>query len=68
MRAYPLRELAEELGYSDPMHFARFFRRRAGVPPTAYRDEIGYATDPGRPDRRARCAHFVPVISAAGRS
>jgi AraC-like DNA-binding protein len=51
VRAYPLRELAEELGYSDPMHFARFFRRRAGVPPTAYRDEIGHATELARRPR-----------------
>jgi len=35
-----MREIAEELGYSDAAHFARFFRRRAGVPPSAYRDEV----------------------------
>ena len=43
-----VRELAEELGYSDATHFTRFFRRRAGVPPSAYRDEIEYATDSTR--------------------
>jgi AraC-like DNA-binding protein len=35
-----VRELAEELGYSSAEHFTRFFRSRAGVPPSAYREEI----------------------------
>jgi AraC-like DNA-binding protein len=34
-----VRELSEELGYSDAAHFTRFFRRRAGVPPSAFRAE-----------------------------
>jgi AraC-like DNA-binding protein len=34
-----VREVAEELGYSDPTHFARFFRRRAGVAPSAWREQ-----------------------------
>ena len=38
-----VREIAEELGYSDAAHFARFFRRRAGVAPSAYRDEVAHA-------------------------
>jgi AraC-like DNA-binding protein len=33
-------EIAEELGYTDAAHFTRFFRQRAGVPPSAYREEI----------------------------
>jgi len=35
-----VRELAGELGYSSAEHFTRFFRSRAGVPPSAYREEI----------------------------
>jgi AraC-like DNA-binding protein len=35
-----VREIAEELGYSAPAHFTRFFRHRAGVPPSAYREQI----------------------------
>jgi AraC-like DNA-binding protein len=31
-------EIASELGYSDPSHFARAFRRIAGVSPTEYRE------------------------------
>ena len=38
-----VREVAEELGYSHAAHFTRFFRRRAGVPPSAYREEIDRA-------------------------
>jgi AraC-like DNA-binding protein len=44
-------ELAEELGYSDPTHFARFFRRRAGVPPGFFRDEIAHAAELARRSR-----------------
>jgi AraC-like DNA-binding protein len=40
-----VREVAEELGYSDTAHFTRFFRRRAGVPPSAYRAEVERATE-----------------------
>ena len=35
-----VREIAEELGYADWTHFTRFFRTRAGVAPSAYREEI----------------------------
>jgi AraC-like DNA-binding protein len=34
--------------YSDPTHFARFFRRRAGVAPNAHRGAIGHATELAR--------------------
>ena len=37
---HAVREVAEELGYSNAEHFSRFFRSRAGVPPSAYREEI----------------------------
>jgi AraC-like DNA-binding protein len=40
-----VREIAEELGYSDAAHFTRFFRNRAGVPPSAYREEIERARE-----------------------
>lgn len=46
-----VREVAEELGYSDPTHFARFFGRRAGVAPRAWRDEIEHATELARRSR-----------------
>jgi AraC-like DNA-binding protein len=41
-------EIAEELGYSDAAHFTRFFRRRAGVPPSAYREAIQHAKELAR--------------------
>jgi AraC-like DNA-binding protein len=33
-------EIADELGYIDAAHFTRFFRSRAGVLPSAYREEV----------------------------
>ena len=50
-----VREIAEELGYSDAAHFTRFFRRRAGVPPAAYREQVerGRALARGEPSRRS---------------
>ena len=32
-----LAEVAEQVGYSDPAHFTRAFRRRFGVPPSRLR-------------------------------
>jgi AraC-like DNA-binding protein len=43
-----VREVAEELGYSVPAHFTRFFRHRAGVPPSAYREEVEQARERAR--------------------
>jgi AraC-like DNA-binding protein len=41
----PVRELAEEFGFSDAANFTRFFRSRAGVPPSAYRDTLMQANE-----------------------
>jgi AraC-like DNA-binding protein len=41
-------EIAEELGYSETAHFTRFFRHRAGIPPSAYREEIQHAKELAR--------------------
>ena len=43
-----VREVAEELGYSVPAHFSRFFHHRAGVPPSAYREEVERARELAR--------------------
>ena len=40
-----VREIAEELGYSDTAHFTRSSRRRAGVPPSAYRARVERARE-----------------------
>lgn len=35
----PLEDIAYELGFADPSYFSRFFRRRVGVAPSAWRSE-----------------------------
>jgi AraC-like DNA-binding protein len=40
-------QVAFRLGFDDPAYFARFFRREAGLPPTAFR--AGALGRPGRP-------------------
>ena len=35
-----IREISQELGYSHQAHFTRFFRCRAGMTPSEYRQEI----------------------------
>jgi len=41
-------EIAEDLGYSRPEHFTRFFRDRMGIPPSAYRAEVEQARELAR--------------------
>ena len=36
----PLKEVAQELGYSEPAHFSRAFRRMTGLVPSTYRKKI----------------------------
>ena len=36
----PLKEVARELGYSEPAHFSRAFRRMTGLAPSTYRKKI----------------------------
>jgi AraC family transcriptional regulator, transcriptional activator of pobA len=39
--AQPIQEIAEELAFSDPSHFARFFRKHTGTTPHEFRDQRG---------------------------
>jgi AraC-like DNA-binding protein len=43
MRGVPAGEVAEQLGYSDPAHFARFFVSRTGVAPSRWREHADRA-------------------------
>jgi AraC family transcriptional activator of pobA len=37
----PIQDIAEELAFSDPSHFARFFRKHTGMTPHEFRDQRG---------------------------
>ncbi|MGA8654202.1 MAG: helix-turn-helix domain-containing protein [Xanthobacteraceae bacterium] len=37
----PIQDIAEELAFSDPSHFARFFRKQTGTTPHQFRDRRG---------------------------
>jgi AraC-like DNA-binding protein len=44
-----VREVARQVGYRHPSHFAHAFRRLYGVPPTAFRSELHQARRSGTP-------------------
>ena len=52
----PVTGVAQQLGFEDPGYFSRFFTRRAGLSPSAYRGSVadGRAAPPehGGPRRR----------------
>jgi AraC family transcriptional regulator, transcriptional activator of pobA len=37
----PIQDIAKELAFADPSHFARFFRKATGATPHAFRDQRG---------------------------
>jgi AraC family transcriptional activator of pobA len=39
--AQPIHEISEQLGFADPSHFARFFRKQTGAAPHEFRDRRG---------------------------
>ncbi len=39
--AQPIQDIAQELAFSDPSHFARFFRKHTGTTPHEFRDRRG---------------------------
>lgn len=39
-RSTSVNVLADDLGFSEPHHFTRFFRRNLGIPPSQYRREV----------------------------
>jgi AraC-like DNA-binding protein len=45
MRSVPAGEVAEQLGFSDPAHFARFFVNRTGTVPSRWREHAEHAQE-----------------------
>lgn len=43
----PVSRIAARVGYEDPAHFTRGFKRRYGVTPSRYRDETRRKSAPG---------------------
>jgi AraC family transcriptional activator of pobA len=39
--AQPIHDIAKELAFADPSHFARFFRKQTGTTPHEFRDQRG---------------------------
>jgi AraC family transcriptional activator of pobA len=37
----PIHEIAYDLTFADPSHFARFFRKQTGTTPQAFREKGG---------------------------
>jgi AraC family transcriptional regulator, transcriptional activator of pobA len=37
----PITEIAYNLGFADPSHFARFFRKQTGTTPHEFREQRG---------------------------
>ena len=37
----PIHEISYDLGFADPSHFARFFRKQTGTTPQAFREGRG---------------------------
>ena len=44
-RHVSVHEVGEELGYSDPAHFTRFFEARTGIAPTRWREHVEHAQE-----------------------
>jgi len=56
-----VREAAEEVGFPDPYHFSKAFKRVYGASPEAFRERGGRAAQPASAIRRRRSASASPV-------
>lgn len=51
----PIEDLSEELGFSAPSNFARFFHQRTGITPSEYRRNVMVIGEEGIEPRRVEC-------------
>ncbi len=58
----PINEIAYDLTFADPSHFARFFRKQTGTTPQAFREQGG---DSGSNGIAASAAHKPCEVAAA---
>lgn len=59
--ALTVAEIGEQVGYQDPYYFSRAFRKRTGLAPSAYRNQVHAASE--LQARQAKVAHPKPVRS-----
>jgi AraC-like DNA-binding protein len=60
-RGLLVREAAEQVGFPDPYHFSKAFKRVYGASPEAFREGGGRAAQPASAIRRRRSASASPV-------
>jgi AraC family transcriptional regulator, regulatory protein of adaptative response / methylphosphotriester-DNA alkyltransferase methyltransferase len=52
-RSIPVRDVARLVGYRQPPHFARAFRRRYGLPPALFRERARRAANAAQAEERS---------------
>jgi AraC family transcriptional regulator, regulatory protein of adaptative response / methylphosphotriester-DNA alkyltransferase methyltransferase len=52
-RSIPVRDVARLVGFRQPPHFARAFRRRYGLSPARFRERAGQAASGAHTDERS---------------
>jgi two-component system response regulator YesN len=62
-----VREVARRVGYRQPSHFARTFRRRYGVPPAAFRAERRRAARERDADWRAAASSSLQTSAGSSK-
>lgn len=70
----PVKEIAERVGYNDPLYFSNAFRNYVGISPRAYRASVGNGRSPAPGGESGTDAHssseasFAAPVAASSRS